>query len=57
MKEIIKKITATRGYKVAEAVVLFPVQVIVIAVAYGFALPMILIGEKIEATAGKWRQA
>ena len=49
MKERAKKITATRGYKVAEAVVLFPVRVIVIAVAYGFALPMILIGEKIEA--------
>lgn len=51
MKERIKKITATRGYKVAEAVVLFPVRVLVVAVAYGFALPMILIGEKVEAAA------
>ena len=56
MKERIKKITATRGYKAAEAVVLFPARVLVIAVAYGFVLPMILAGEKIEAAAANMKR-
>ena len=56
MKEKIKKITETRGYKIAEGIALAPVAVLVLAITYGFVLPMVLIGGRIEKAAERLRK-
>lgn len=51
MKKIVKKVTATKGYRIAEAVALFPIQLISVVLLNTLGLLIITIMEKVRGEA------